>query len=98
VDTQTLQTVITMLNTLGASTREVFIWWLVINYGLAYLIGIAWTVIGGLAILRGLQFLHTVVYCTRIGRACGFSPPFLDEEVDSICKQIKELRERKHNG
>lgn len=52
---ENLKMIIDSLNNLGSGAKEAFYWWLIINYGLSYFIGLIWSVIGGLAIWKGIK-------------------------------------------
>lgn len=89
MNAESIKLITEALSTLGASGKEAFVWWLAINYGLAYLLGLMWTAIGAFAVYRGANMLRQMTTAYRIARALGTYLPLTDIEIDRICEKVR---------
>lgn len=90
MDAQALKTIVDTLNVLGTEARSVFIWWLLVNYGISYLIGIAWTIIGGISIMKGFAILRCLYALESIASAAGYVTPLTQNEIAQICQKLRK--------
>ena len=92
--TENLKLIIDALNTLGAGTKEAFYWWLLVNYGFSYLIGLLWSIIGGWVLWRGIKLGEAALVggtqMEGIKDAAGIRGYLSDREY----RQIKEVLEK----
>jgi len=91
-----LKLIIEALNNLGGGAKEAFYWWLIINYGLAYLIGIIWSIIGGFVAWRGIKLAENAFIAnsqlTRLMNAFGTAYYFSSTELEKAEEALRKVK------
>lgn len=63
MDPETIKELIEAFTALGGEAKEAFVWYLVLSYLPGFLLGIGWTVIGGLGIFAVLRLIRYGINC-----------------------------------
>lgn len=89
MDIENLKLIINTLNSLGANTKESFIWWLVLTTGPTYIFGLIWSCT---AIYIVKIISRIIIYSQashKLMLAAGVSDYFLSTELERACKTLQ---------
>ena len=81
MDIEQLKLIIEMVNTLGGSAKEVFVWWLVMSKGPIIVFGIIWTIVGFCAIRWGYFLIHSLLAGERLRKAAEVRISWSESEL-----------------
>ncbi len=96
MDIETLRELIAAFQQLGGEAKEAFIWYLVIEHLPGFILGVAWTVIGAFAVLKGIGLAREAIRdCSASGqlmKAAGVQVCWLPRTLDGACEVLRKAR------
>jgi hypothetical protein len=90
---ENLQLIIEMINTIGANSKDAFIWWLIAYYAKIYLFGLLWTIIGFLFIKWGFGCIKSVQINQEFMAAADVNEYWLDGQKSRAIQLIHENKD-----
>lgn len=90
MDILQLKEVIDLIKSLGAESKQAFIWWLLINNASTYIFGMIWSVIGGLSIWRVINFIMSFSDLEKLRKAVGVEYRFSKNELRKAMNILRD--------
>jgi hypothetical protein len=90
MDKESLKLIIDAINSLGANSKDVFIWWLIVQYGATYIFGTVWSLICIYVIRSGYALLHNHSISEKLRSAAGVTYSWNSSEVDAACDTLRK--------
>jgi hypothetical protein len=85
MDAETLRELIAAFQSLGGEAKEVFIWYMMLEYVPDFIIGSAWTAIGGVAIMKIANLLKSFMLSEQLLGDMGAS--FWTKDLIEECRR-----------
>ena len=95
MDVQSVTEVIAAFRELGGEAKDAFVWYLVVAYLPAYVIGMVWTIGGLIAIHKTIRVVASSMSSGRLLESYGGSIIWLESELTDACKILRDARRRK---
>lgn len=95
MDVQSVTEMIAAFRELGGDAKEAFVWYLIVAYLPAYVIGLAWTIGGLVAIHKTIRVVASSMSAGRLLEAYGGSIIWLESELTDACKILRDAKRRK---
>lgn len=95
MDVQSVTEVIAAFRELGGDAKEAFLWYLIVAYLPAYVIGATWTIGGLIAIHKIIRVVASSMAAGRLLDAYGGSFIWLEPELADACKILRDAKLRK---
>ena len=91
MDIETLREVITAFQQLGGEAKEAFVWYLLFMHLPGLLIGLGWTAIGGVVLLKGVRLLQGLQCSGALKDAAGLGwGDWAPSELKIACESLRE--------
>ena len=89
MEIENLKLIIEMINTIGANSKDAFIWWLLIVYGKTYLFGLIWSAIGLVVFSKLFRIMSGLQVSERLRVSASVSIWFT-EYIDRASNVLRE--------
>jgi hypothetical protein len=94
MDLESLKQITEIINTIGATSKEAFLWWLIISNASTYIFGLIWSSIGFYTIAKLIYFIpkisKSVNNLERLSKSAGEGCYFTEKELQKACSVLEK--------